>query len=127
MSGEVQHFEVPFDDESRATHFYKSIFGWQLHPMPEMQYTIVRTTEVDEQYMPKKAGAINGGMYKRKDASEKPLIVITVDHLDETINRVREMGGEVEMEKVQVGDMGWYAKIKDTEGNIVGVWENIKK
>ncbi len=25
----------------------------------------------------------------------------------------------------KVGDMGWYAQVKDTEGNVIGVWETL--
>lgn len=28
------------------------------------------------------------------------------------------------MSKMAVGDMGYYARVKDTEGNIIGVWED---
>jgi uncharacterized protein len=45
----VVHFEIPADDVARAKEFYSSIFGWQLQDMPEMDYTIVKTTETDEQ------------------------------------------------------------------------------
>ena len=61
----VVHFEIPVDDLKRAQNFYKIIFGWTIEPMPEMNYTILRTVEVDEKFMPKEKGAINGGMMKR--------------------------------------------------------------
>ena len=31
------------------------------------------------------------------------------------------------MPKQQVGDMGLYARVSDPEGNIIGIWENLKK
>ena len=31
------------------------------------------------------------------------------------------------MPKQQVGDMGYYSRVKDTEGNVIGIWQNIKK
>lgn len=61
----VVHFEIPADDLERAKSFYGSIFGWDLQtmPMPGGDYTIVKTTPVDEQtQMPTEPGAINGGM-----------------------------------------------------------------
>ncbi len=61
----VVHFEIPTDDLSRAKEFYGSVFGWDLQTMEEMDYTIARTTSVDEQQMPTEPGAINGGMMKR--------------------------------------------------------------
>ncbi len=44
MNGQVVHFEIPADDVERAQAFYRDAFGWQINPMPEMQYTMVNTT-----------------------------------------------------------------------------------
>lgn len=30
------------------------------------------------------------------------------------------------MAKVQVANMGYYARIQDTENNIIGIWEAVK-
>ncbi|MDO8538066.1 MAG: hypothetical protein Q7S21_04230 [archaeon] len=35
------------------------------------------------------------------------------------------MGTKVAMPKIKVGDMGYNARIIDTEGNLIGLWENI--
>lgn len=45
----VVHFEIPADDVARATEFYRSIFGWDLQAVPNMDYTMIRTVPVDEQ------------------------------------------------------------------------------
>ena len=45
----VVHFEIPADDLERAKEFYGAVFGWELADMPEMDYTVVKTTPVDEQ------------------------------------------------------------------------------
>jgi uncharacterized protein len=44
----VVHFEIPADDLPRASEFYRSVFGWQLQHMPDMNdYTLAMTTPVD--------------------------------------------------------------------------------
>lgn len=124
----VVHFEIPYDNAEKAVEFYKNVFGWNIQAIPEMNYHIVHTVEVDEKQMPKESGAINGGMYKRDEKSSKsPVIVVDVDSIDEHIKKVKESGGNVVREKVQVGDMGYYSQVSDTEGNIIGIWENIKQ
>lgn len=124
----VVHFEIPYDDAKRAEIFYKKVFDWKINAIPEMNYHIVHTVAVDEKQMPKEHGAINGGMYKRDEKSAKgPVLVINVKNVDEAVKKVEKAGGKTFREKVQVGDMGWYAQVKDTEGNVIGVWENIKK
>jgi uncharacterized protein len=124
----VVHFEIPFDDKVRAMQFYKNVFGWQFDDMPEMNYVIARSTEVGEDYMPKDKGVINGGMYKRDAGSAKsPVLVIDVPNIDEHIKKVVAEGGKVYKEKVKVGEMGYYAQVLDSEGNIIGIWEHISK
>ena len=63
----VQHFELPVDNLERAKKFYKSIFGWELKDAPEMSYTMITTVPTNKEGVPKEAGAINGGMFKRSD------------------------------------------------------------
>jgi len=124
----VVHFEITYDDKERCTDFYKKVFDWKLQDIPEMNYTIANTVDVDDKNMPKESGAINGGMYKRDDKSSRtPVIVIDVSSVDDYIKRVDQSGGKVVRPKVQVGDMGFYAQVSDTEDNIIGIWESIKK
>ncbi len=124
----VVHFEIPVDDVNRAQKFYKGIFGWKINEAPGMPYWLVSTVETDKKNMPKEAGAINGGIYKRSSTGSKnPVIVINVASVDEYIKKVKKGGGSVAMDKTQVGNMGFYAQVTDTEGNVIGLWENAKK
>lgn len=119
----VVHFEIPFDNLDRAKKFYK-IFGWQLEDFPGMDYTGVRTVDVDQNQMPKEPGAINGGMMKRTNDVKNPVIAIHVQSIDESVKKVLAGGGKVVMPKKPIGPMGYYAYINDTEGNIIGLWES---
>ena len=47
----VVHFEIPVNDIKRAEKFYKSAFGWEINSIPEMKYTLVTTSPVDEKKM----------------------------------------------------------------------------
>ncbi|MFQ5970627.1 MAG: VOC family protein [Nitrososphaerales archaeon] len=122
----VVHFEIPVDEVGRAQKFYKNIFGWSINQVPGMEYYMVNTVEVDEKHMPKEAGAINGGMFKRNAQGQSPIIVINVSSVDEYIKKVQEAGGKVVLPKQKVGDFGIYAQFSDTEGNILGLWQNLK-
>ncbi|MFC6287170.1 VOC family protein [Nocardioides sp. GCM10027113] len=123
MSGRVVHFEIPFDDAERAQEFYKHVFGWEVQPMPEMDYTMVQTGPTGEQG-PTEAGYIGGGMMKRQMPGQGPNVVIDVENIDEAMKHVSEHGGSQMVEKMQVGDMGWAAYFQDPEGNVIGLWQN---
>jgi predicted enzyme related to lactoylglutathione lyase len=120
----VVHFEIPADDVARAKEFYGNIFGWELQDMGEMDYTLVRTTAVDEQQMPTEPGAINGGLVKRGDWMPAPVLTIGVDSVDKSLELVESGGGSVVRPRTEIPGMGAYAYFKDSEGNIVGLWEN---
>src|SRR6185437_11106441 len=115
----VVHFVVPFDDGERATTFYREAFGWDLNSMPQYQYTMVRTTETDEQGRPNEPGAINGGMLGRQGPITAPVITIGVEDLDAALAKIEKLGGKVAIGRNPVGDMGFSAYFHDTEGNLI--------
>ena len=123
----VVHFEIPADDLERAKGFYKDIFGWKVEDVPNMEYTMLYTTEVDDKMMAKEPGAINGGMWKREKGDDKPVLVINVASVDDYAKKIEEKSGKIIVPKMAVGDMGYYAKFSDPEGNVLGIWENMKK
>ena len=124
MSGRVVHFEVPFDDADRAREFYREVFGWQIQPMPEMDYNMVSTGPVSDQGMPSEAGYIGGGMMQRQAPYTSPVLTLEVDDIDATIVAVEKQGGAAVGEKSAVGDMGFAAYFTDSEGNLMGLWQN---
>ena len=124
MSGRVVHFEVPFDDGERARAFYGSVFRWTVQEMPGMDYTLAMSGPVSEKGAPSEPGFINGGMFQRgAEGPRSPVIVVDVASIDETLARVTELGGAVVGSKQPVGDMGFAAYFRDTEGNTIGLWE----
>lgn len=125
MSGRVVHFEVPFEDGQRASGFYAEAFGWTLHPIPEMSYTLVTTGPSDDG-PPSEPGFINGGMLERGEQIRGPVITIDVADIDATLQRIEKLGGTTVSGKEQVADMGFSAYFRDTEGNLMGLWQNAR-
>jgi uncharacterized protein len=123
MSAKVVHFEVPYDDANRATKFYRDVFGWNITPMPEMDYTMVSTGPVSDQGMPAEPGYIGGGMFKREGDLDRPIITLDVASIDDAMKTVTASGGSAVGEKMAVGEMGFAAYFKDSEGNLMGLWE----
>ena len=125
----VVHFEIPVEEQERARKFYSSVFDWGFDEMPYEGdvYTFAITSPVDENFEYKEKGAINGGMFKRYDDLKNPVITIGVPSIDEYIKKIEASGGKVIVPKGEVPDMGYYAYFKDTEGNVMGIWENMSK
>lgn len=122
----VVHFEIPADDLERAKTFYSSVFGWELEtiPMPGGEYTSVMTTPVDgETMMPTEPGAINGGMTSRDSSVPTPSITIDVEAIDVALAEVEAKGGSIVTPRTEIPGMGAFAYFKDSEGNVMGLWE----
>lgn len=122
----VVHFEIPADDVSRAVSFYRDAFGWEITGVPfDPDYFLATTVPSDEKG-PKEAGAINGAITKWGETSQAPILVINSYSIDESLKKVEAAGGTIAVPKFQVGDIGLYAHVKDPEGNIVGVWQDLQ-
>ncbi len=111
--------------------FYKDVFGWGIVKIPLPgggAYYIVHTAETDKDGMLQQKGAINGGLMERmKGQKVNTVIVISVPNVDEYVKKVEAKGGIVVMPKTQVMDMGLYARVTDTERNVIGIWQNLPK
>ena len=121
----VVHFEIPYDDKSRASGFYSKIFGWQLLDVPEMEYTMVHAAKTDNNNMVSEKGAINGGLFLRNDSAKQPIVVIGVQSIDDTIKKVIAAGGKVVTAKQRIPN-GSYARVSDSEGNVIGLADESK-
>lgn len=121
----VVHFEIPADNLERAQGFYRQAFGWALNSVPGMGYTLVQTTESGKDGSPAEPGAINGGMLARQAPITNPVITVQVDSIDDSIKQIEKLGGRVVRGKQPVGDMGFAAYFRDTEGNVVGLWQSV--
>ncbi|HJQ48123.1 MAG TPA: VOC family protein [Amycolatopsis sp.] len=126
MSGKIVHFEIPFDNGDRARGFYRETFGWNVMEMPEMAYTMASTGPVTEQGTPSEPGFINGGMVARADATPKsPVLTIDVASIDAALEKIERLGGTKLVGRTEIPNMGFYAYFTDTEGNTMGLWENL--
>lgn len=123
----VVHFEMPAQDRQRMADFYTKAFGWKTTMLGEdmMDYTLVQTTETDEKGWPKRTGAINGGFYPVKPdwPAQHPSVVIGVKDIKAAMQRVKDNGGEVLGEPMDIPGFGLYVSFMDTEGNRVSIMQ----
>ena len=113
MAGKLVHFEIPAQDDNRATKFYGDLFGWQWNTqeMPGLAYHMTQ------------AGEVGGGLYADDErAGSGPLVYFDAEDIDATVARVRELGGEAE-DKQPIPGVGWFARCQDTEGNAFSLFQ----
>ena len=122
MSGRVVHFEIPFDDEKRATEFYTEAFGWNTQEVAG--YKLVASGPTQDMG-PAEPGFINGGLLAREaDGASSPVIVVDVPSVDDALAKIEKLGGTTVSGKRDVGGFGFAAYFKDPEGNLMGLWQN---
>jgi predicted enzyme related to lactoylglutathione lyase len=124
----VVHFEMPYDNRERMSKFYGSAFGWQTQMLGEDMgnYVLATTTETGESG-PKRPGAINGGFFPRKPdwPAQHPSVVIAVENVEASMKKVRDAGGKVLGEPMEIPRVGKYISFMDTEGNRVSMLQPI--
>jgi uncharacterized protein len=125
MTGRVVHFEVPYDDADRARAFYADVFGWQIQQVPEFDYNFVQTGPTKDEGMPSEPGYIGGGMFTRQSDVDRPVITIEVDSVKGALDTIAQHGGSAVGEPMQVGEMGIAGYFKDSEGNLMGLWQTL--
>jgi predicted enzyme related to lactoylglutathione lyase len=121
----VVHFEMPAKDKKRAANFYSTAFGWDMKQLGEEMggYLLAGTAETDENNMVKTPGTINGGFFEYKDEPgfQSPSVVVGVENLKDSIEKIKNAGGEIVGEQMDIPGIGLFVSIKDTEGNRVGM------
>jgi predicted enzyme related to lactoylglutathione lyase len=117
----VVHFEFPYHDRERIAKFYQSAFGWQTRMMgPEMGNYVLATTATQDSNAPGAVrGSINGGFFPHdpRMPGQVPSVVIGVEDIRQSMAAVRQAGGEVLGEPMEIPGVGQYVAFHDTERN----------
>jgi predicted enzyme related to lactoylglutathione lyase len=125
MDHTVVHFEIPADQPDRAAKFYRELFGWDITSAGPagaggIEYSMVKT--VAGKGWPESPG-VNGGLMRRMFPGQAVVNYIGVDDVSEYTRKAERLGAKVLMSKTPVPGMGWFAQLKDTEGNVFAIWQ----
>jgi uncharacterized protein len=130
MRATVSHFEIPARDLVRAARFYREAFGWQVEPLPweGHPYYTVRGASGETSAAGKEG--IDGGILPTEAAgADHPLLVIHVSgaSLEDCLQRIVAAGGWIDQPVRPVGEMGLFARFRDPEGNLLGLWQAVDR
>ena len=124
MDHTVVHFEIPADDIEKLSRFYSRLFNWKIihSPIEGMDYWVIQTVPTDDKGMPQRPG-VNGGMFPKQPEQKDLNAVnyITVENIDEYLEKVMNLDGKVLMPKQKVPTVGYIALVMDPEGNQFGL------
>ena len=122
----VQHFEIPADDVERASKFYTGVFEWKMQKLanpedPSKDYWFFDTKDENGNK------GIGGGLMKRQAPEHSVTNYITVPSIDDYTSKIEEAGGKVIMPRTEIPEMGFILVFLDTENNMFGLYESLKK
>jgi predicted enzyme related to lactoylglutathione lyase len=121
----VIHFEMPYDNPGRVAKFYQDAFGWNMNNLGEPMggYVLATTVASDANGRPAKIGAINGGFFAKKPdwPAQVPSVVIGVGDIRQAMQKVKDAGGKVLGEPMDIPGVGAYVSFMDSEGNRVSL------
>jgi len=122
----IVHFEIPAKDVEKLKNFYSELFGWKIYRDPgPVEYWMIETVPVDEKGMPVRPG-VNGGMYKKDQPDLKPVNYILVEDINESIRKIKNLGGTITRPKQQVLGIAWIAQAIDPEGNPFAILQSMR-
>jgi len=117
MANALDWFEIPTADLERAIRFYESVLAVSLKREVFGGVPMAMFPNGD-----KSAGGALVHDSRRKPGADGVLIYLNTDgHLDASVQRVAKSGGAVLAQKMDIGDPGFIAIIRDSEGNVVGL------
>lgn len=113
--------ELATTDQTAAEQFYSKLFGWRADPVPmgpDMRYTIFKQGDRD-------AGAATTLMPEQLKQGVPPHwnSYVSVVNADETAKKVKELGGQILMEPMDVMDKGRMFVAMDPTGAVFCTWQ----
>ncbi len=117
MHNALNWFEIPVTNLDRATRFYERVLDTEL----KREVFAGNPMAVFAAPPPAVGGALVV-MPHRKPSADGALVYLDASgKLDAALARTAEAGGEVLLARTDIGEPGFIAVVRDTEGNHVGL------
>jgi predicted enzyme related to lactoylglutathione lyase len=111
------NFEIYGTHPDKLVEFYRQVFDWQIEKMEGIDYWRITTP-------PSESNSLNGGLtYRTIPNLNGFLLYVNVNSMDETLEKIIEMGGSIVRPKTAVPRAGWVTIVSDPEQNIFGIWQ----
>ncbi len=113
MGNPVVHFEIGCRDSAKTGEFYSELFGWSIQQMGPAEM-ISTGSDV----------GIGGHISALgHEPHNYVAIYVEVDDIPAYLEKAERLGGSTVVPKTEVPGQGWFAWLKDLDGNIAGLWK----
>ena len=113
------HFDIPAKDIDKIKQFYQGVFGWRFEKTAGESENWSIDFESDGQQR-----HITGGIIPRSAPTQPIGCHFLVSSVEETVIKIKELGGVVFVPRTTVQGKGYYACCLDPEDNYFILWED---
>ena len=112
--GAIVHVEIHVKEPKKAEKFYGTLFGWKFQRVPGIDYSLFEA--------PSGPGGGIGGL---QPGNWQPGVInyISVNSVDEYVEKVKKAGGKIISPKAEVMGQGWFAVFEDPTGTRMALWQ----
>ena len=117
MGQPVVHWELWSKEPEKVSSFYAKVFGWDIQHIPALNYHMVQTGG---------QGGINGGIMKPQDGPwpGNMAFYVQVDDLDAFATKIKDAGGKMLVEKMDVPGVGQLSLFEDIDKRVLGMFKS---
>ena len=109
----IAHVEIPSSNLDQTKDFFSKVFGWEFKPFGN-GYMLFNNH---------KGIMVGIRQVEKVNSGDTTVFHVNVANIEEALNAAKANGGSIFKEKTVIPAMGWYALIKDPQGNIVGLYQ----
>lgn len=109
--GKIMWMDLTVENADAVSDFYKAVVGWKKEPLVMGDYADYVMKAGEE--------GVSGVCHARGGNAYLPpqwLLYVTVENLDESLEKCKNLGGQVIGEKRKMGEQGHYCLIQDPAG-----------
>lgn len=110
----ISYFEISAKEPDKLIEFYETVLGWKITKWEgPFDYWQIITGDSDEL-------GINSGMFRPRELFVGTVNTVTVENIDDALEKVIKNNGQVVVEKNTIPGYGYQAYCKDAEGLFSG-------
>ena len=112
----IVHIEIPAANVDAAGKFYQELLGWNIQPMPEMNYVMWESE-----------GGESGGFPQVSDENPAGQVMVYIhsDDIEADLKNVERLGGKVLHAKAEIPGAGWFGIFQDPTGNVLALYTSM--
>lgn len=111
----IAHVDIPAQDPHAVSRFYADLFGWEVQPLPRMEY--IRFASPNGVT----GGFVGLGGPVQHHVGEM-LVYVASEDIDADLRKAEQLGGKVLLAKTEIPRTGWFAVLEDPAGNRLGLF-----